>query len=127
MAQNRTHPLVALALELLMRNPDMPAREILSRARAEHAMAGFDFDAPDPQRPDKPHPAYGDELHPPSPFAELLRRAYAPTLDPREALLLALLEREEEPGPELSARIDTMVDRWQLEVVEKFMDDLGGV
>lgn len=118
----RGHPLVVEALQLYLRNPDMPAAEILRRAAAEHLPCGSDFESRDPQGAGR-HPAYADELYPPSPFAELLRRAYAPKLDPQEAALLRL--DDDEISRALQARVLGVGARWQREVIEPFFDEFG--
>lgn len=126
MSQSNTNPMVQTALNLLTRNPDMPAKEILLRAMVEHTHTESDFESVDPAEPGRPHPAYSDETHPPAPFAELLRRAYAPSLDPREVALMCLLEwpRPENQAPSLSMRIDAVAERWEKEVVEPFLAEL---
>lgn len=126
MPQDYTHPVVKTSLALLARNPDMPTKEVLLRALAEHPHSGHDFESSDALQLGQPHPAYSDELHPPAPFAELLRRAYSPKLDPREAALLTLLEwpRPENQAEAVSRRIDAIAERWQREVIEPFIADL---
>lgn len=127
MQQSVAQVIVQEAIDLLVRHPDMPAREIVLRAIARHRQAGQDFESVDPAEPDRPHPAYSDELYPPAPFAEILRRAYSPGLDPREAALMTLLEW---PQPEHQAecftlRIDTVTQRWKREVVKPFLAELN--
>lgn len=117
------HTLVDAAIGLLLRQPNLPALEILGRAIAEHPYEGFDFASVDPRSRRCPNPAYPDELYPPSPFAELLRRAFDPTMDPRDALLLRL--DPEHADASLAARMAAIGERWTASVIEPFFARLA--
>jgi hypothetical protein len=60
------------AVCLCIEHPELPALRVLDRAVLAHADEDLDFQFEE------------DELHPPHPFAELLRRAFAPQVDPME-------------------------------------------
>lgn len=118
-----THPLVDAALGLVLRHPEMPAAEVLRQAVANCNCAGTDFTSIDPVRKARPHPAYQNELDPPSPFAELLRRTYAPHLDPRELLFIAL--GRQGSLPECEDRIEKALVQWEVDVLQPFEDQYG--
>lgn len=61
-------PVVRTALQLWLGLPDASALEVLDLAMQLHSGEDFDFQ-------------FECELHPPHPFAELLRQAFAPNLD----------------------------------------------
>lgn len=61
-------PVVRTALQLWLGLPDASALEVLDLAMRAHSGEDFDFQ-------------FECELHPPHPFAELLRQAFAPNLD----------------------------------------------
>ena len=65
-------PIANLSLQLQRLHIGMPPMAIL-----DAAMAGHEFEHPDFQCL---HPEYDDWLYPPSPFAELLREAFAPEI-----------------------------------------------
>jgi hypothetical protein len=111
------HPIVETAIQLLMELPNEPALSILDRAMQGHHGSDPDFESCDVSACSRPHPVYGDELDPPSPFAELIRRAFAPQLDPRELAMLGL--RDESDDPALQKRIQAVADEWHA-VVERF-------
>lgn len=111
------HAIVDTAIQLLMELPHAPALAILDRAMKAHtglAPHWIQFDAPAQYRP---HPCYASALRPPSPFAELIRRAFAPQMDPRELLLLSLGEHTDDSA--LQSRIRLLETRWQ-QVLDKF-------
>jgi hypothetical protein len=64
-----------------------------------------------------PHPCYTSDLRPPSPFAELIRRAFAPHIDPRELLLLSLNNCSDDTS--MQQRVRLLETRWQ-QVLDKF-------
>jgi hypothetical protein len=111
------HAIVDTAIQLLMELPHAPALALLDRAMKAHAGSAppwVHFDAPGQRRP---HPCYASALRPPSPFAELVRRAFAPQMDPRELLLLSLSDRTDDSA--LQQRIRLLETRWQ-QVLDKF-------
>jgi 16S rRNA A1518/A1519 N6-dimethyltransferase RsmA/KsgA/DIM1 with predicted DNA glycosylase/AP lyase activity len=57
-------------------------------------------------------------MDPPSPFAELLRRVFAPEIDPLEVALMT--EAFETEDNALCVRSDAMRAQWQTEVVDRF-------
>jgi hypothetical protein len=108
------------AIQLFMEQPDAPALTILDRAMQGHEGTHPDFDSCCNVSCARPHPAYGDDLYPPSPFAELLRRAFAPQFDPREAAVLGLVDQDVEPN--VQARLKIADERWQIEVINRFAE-----
>lgn len=68
------HPIVARALELAQKHPDWTGLQVLDVAMNGHVETHPDFEIP-PDAKD-----YADWLSPPSPFAQLLRMAFAPRL-----------------------------------------------
>ena len=113
------NPITETAIALLMEQPDAPALTILDRAMQGHEGSHPDFDSWCVLR-SGPHPAFGDDLYPPSPFAELLRRAFAPQFDPREAALLALFNQDVDGA--VWPRIQAADERWQVEVINRFAE-----
>lgn len=112
--------IVQRAMQLLRDQPTRSALDILDAAMEGHHGTHPSFDAHDPWSDVMaPHPAYVDDLMPPSPFAELLRRAFDPSFDPREAALVPMVEL----GLEFASRerLDAIEDRWQA-VVDAFAD-----
>jgi hypothetical protein len=82
MSTARPHPIVARALELERAHPCLPALQILDAAMDGHHGQDLNFELAFPT------PDYGDWLDPPSPFADLVRRAFdAPSeaFDPTSA------------------------------------------
>jgi hypothetical protein len=82
-------PIVETAIQLSMELPDTPALEVLDLAMRGHHGEEPDFASRVSATSDEPHPAYASDLQVPSPFIDLLRRAFDPQWDPREMLLLA--------------------------------------
>jgi hypothetical protein len=80
---------VSTALSIWAQNPKLAALEILDRAMRQHAGEDLDFQFDE------------TELLVPHPFAELIRRAFAPALHAAE---LCLIEMESQ-DPELRGRI----------------------
>jgi hypothetical protein len=115
----RRNVIVESALQLLREVPTMPALDILDAAMKDHEGAHPDFESFDPVTGRKPHPAYSDDTDAFSPFGELLRRAFAPNLDPRELMLLNPIEPH--VSTELQARATKVASQWQ-EAIEKFAD-----
>lgn len=69
-------PVVATALTVLAQQPNLPPLEVLDRAMRTHSGEDLDFQFDSEI-----------ELAPPHPFAELIRRAFAPQLDLTEICL----------------------------------------
>jgi hypothetical protein len=109
-------PIVDAAIQLLMQTPETPALAILDRTMQSYLGTSPRFSSRESQDKTLPHPCYADELNPPSPFAELVRRAFAPYLDPRELMLLALPNGLD---PKLNTRVTQIREQWQ-EAVEDF-------
>ena len=63
---------------VVVERPHAPTLTILDQAMADRYGAQLDFTAPDPRA------GFRDWLHPPSPFAELLRRAFGMHIEPEE-------------------------------------------
>lgn len=110
------HPIVDTAIQLLMESPEAPALAILDRTMRSHLGTNPSFSSVDVTARSVPHPCYADELDPPSPFAELVRRAFAPQMDPRELMLLALPQAN---NSSLEPRLACVREQWQ-EVVDNF-------
>jgi hypothetical protein len=103
--------IVRRALDLLMELPDAPAMTILDRAM-EGVSGHVSFENLSPFTRD----LWSDHLDPPAPFAELVRRAFAPRFDPHVWILLAV--------PELGGSASTdqhagALEIWQ-DVLERF-------
>jgi hypothetical protein len=113
-----SNPIVDEAMRLLRNWPELGALAILDRAMDGHHGGHPDFESCDPLTGKKPHPAYGDETDPGTPFAELLRGAFAPTLDSRELLLIG---RADYSNVEHRQCVNALADQWQ-KVIEKFAD-----
>ncbi|NRF71412.1 hypothetical protein HLB44_30945 [Aquincola sp. S2] len=79
------HPIVRRALDLLMELPEAPALKILDQAL--EGVHGSDPTFENHVRGLRA--SWLDHLDPPAPFAELVRRAFAPKLDPHDWMLLA--------------------------------------
>lgn len=112
------NPIVRSAIDLLMECPDWPALKILDTVMTQRNDESPDFESFDPADVLHPHPVWSDDIDPPSPFAELLRRAFAPKLDPLEAALMT--EAFQTEDNELCARSDAIRERWRVEVVDRF-------
>lgn len=100
------HPIVRRALDLLMERPEAPALKILDQAL--EGLQGSDPTFENHVRGLRE--AWLDHLDPPAPFAELVRRAFAPRLDPHDWMLLAAGEdrlKAEELG-----RLDRAAVQW---------------
>jgi hypothetical protein len=115
----RSNSIVDQAIQQLCDWPEPPALVILDRAMDGHHGEHLDFESCDPLTGKRPHPAYADETDPGTPFADLLRKAFDPTLDPRELLLLGRAEPASDD--QLRVRINAVADRWR-RVIEKFGD-----
>ena len=76
--------IVRRALDLLIELPEAPAMQILDLAMRD-VSGHISFENLDPRT----RMMWGDHLDPPSPFAELVRRAFAPRLDPYAWILMA--------------------------------------
>jgi hypothetical protein len=113
-----SNPIVDEAMSLLRNWPELGALAILDRAMDGHHGEHVDFESCDPLTGTSPHPAYADETDRGTPFAELLRSAFAPTLDSCELLLIG---RAAYANDEHRQRINTLTDQWQ-QVIEKFAD-----
>jgi hypothetical protein len=105
--------IVTRAMDLWRKLPDRPALEILDRALLGHRDEHPDFAHGGPLMSADSH-----HLLPPSPFSELLRRAFAPDLDAQEVLLMALLRPPQDP--DLLARLHDVEAAWRSRVIEPF-------
>lgn len=106
------HPVVDLALDLQLELPNVAAIDLLDHAMREHHGSHLSFCNTGPTAV-----LYGDHRDPPSPFAELLRRAFAPQLDPRELALIGLAETGGDA--ELQQRARAAGQRWE-RVIDSF-------
>lgn len=104
-------PIVDTAIQLLMELPEAPALAILDRTMRAHLGTHPQFPSFDVTARKAPHPCYADDLDPPSPFAELIRRAFAPRMDPRELMLLTLCDKVDSLA--LEVRLNKVRDQWQ--------------
>lgn len=107
------HELTQHAVELSRQTPSRPAIEILDLAMRSYEGTRTRHAARAALRPDS---ACVDPL---SAFADLLRRAFAPEMDPRELSLVPLQGRSD--APDLQAAVEQATDRWQA-VVEVFAE-----
>lgn len=105
--------IVTRAMDLWRKLPDRPALEVLDRALLGHRDEHPDFAHGGPLMSADSH-----HLLPPSPFSELLRRAFAPDLDAQEVLLMALLRPPQDPA--LLARLRAVEEAWRTRVIEPF-------
>ena len=103
--------IVTRAMDLWRKLPDRPALEVLDRALLGHRDEHPDFAHGGPLMSADSH-----HLLPPSPFSELLRRAFAPDLDAQEVLLMALLRPPQDPA--LLARLRAVEEAWRTRVIE---------
>ncbi len=110
-------PIVDTAIQLLMELPEAPALAILDRTMRAHLGTNPRFPSFDATARKSPHPCYADDLDPPSPFAELIRRAFAPRMDPRELMLLTLSDQVDSLA--LEVRLNKVREQWQ-EAVNNF-------
>lgn len=104
-------PIVDTAMQLLMELPEAPALAILDRTMRAHLGTSPSFPSFDVVARRAPHPCYADDLDPPSPFAELIRRAFAPQVDPRELMLLSLQDPAD--NLQLDGRLTLVREQWQ--------------
>lgn len=109
--------IIERALALLLDHPDWAALHILDKALEGNQGTDADFESIDPQYPTFTHPLYLYEDFPPSPFAELLRRAFAPQLDPREMLFAVQPDNED---PRVQQRIEKALEIWEEHVLTPF-------
>lgn len=110
--------IVETSMRLLASHPGAAAIDILDQAMKGSRNSAPNFESYDPVSGTRPHPAYDDETDPGSPFGELLRRAFAPSLDPRELMLLRMKD-ESRDNPALRERISKATNEWQ-KVIDKF-------
>jgi hypothetical protein len=95
--------IVSTALKLRQSHKYASARDIL-----DLVMSGFEGSAPDFSKVGQP---WDDAAHPPSPFAELLRSAFAPHLPAEDVSGFSSMD---------DARRDAFTDIWATEVIEPF-------
>lgn len=100
---------VATALILWLQHPDRPALQILDQAMQAFESEDLNF-------------AFDDELNPPHPFAELVRRAFAPSLNPAE--VFAMIVDLEATSPPSRIRIESTGKEWSL-AIERFAERYG--
>lgn len=98
-------PVVRTALALWLELPHASALEILDRAMRAHHGEDLDFQ-------------FECELQPPHPFAELLRRAFAPDLHPTELLRATELDEPADPW------IDSIARAWDRAIL-RFAERYG--
>lgn len=109
--------IVDRAIALSLAKPEMPALEILDQAAKGNEGSDAEFESIDPVNHNCVHPLYDDDRYLPSPFGELLRRAFAPDLDAREMLFATQRDSED---PAVDARIEAACDLWWERVIEPF-------
>jgi hypothetical protein len=101
---------VRRALDLLMELPEAPALQILDLAMRD-VSGHISFENLDLRT----RQLWGDHLDPPSPFAELVRRAFAPRLDPYGWMLMA----DDGPQDSDAEQHALVLDAWQ-DALERF-------
>lgn len=107
--------IVSLALNIMQNEPGRPAISILDEAMKNKAgIVDIDFESVNPDYPDEVHPDYDRDDYPPSPFAELLRKAFAPDLDPSTLLFEHPLE---DIDYAISQRVTDSLNIWQIRVL----------
>lgn len=109
MADSASLAIVEAALSLQQTRPDWHALRVLDEAMRGHEGADLDFSQAG-------NPAFEDWTDPPSPFGELLRRAFA-----AEAIPVAEAAGWKEEGSGAPAR-DKLLERWQELVIERFAE-----
>lgn len=102
-------PVVSEALALVKSHPDVPALDLLDLVMHGRHGEDIDFDAPGE--------VFGDWTDPPSPFGELLRRAFAADEIGPGASGFWL---SDDPDPAVATAQDALVDHWQEVVIERF-------
>lgn len=107
------HPIVDLALDLQHELPNVAAIDLIDHAMRDCRGGDLSFRNTGPTAA-----LYADHRDPPSPFAELLRRAFAPELDPRELALIGLAAQGG-TDPDLAPRIRAAEQHWQ-RVIDAF-------
>ena len=117
------HPVARMAIDILARCPEMSPSDALRMAVADARRPQASFASSDLATGRQPHPAYPNDLDPPAPFAELLRRVYAPDLDPHELPLIAAA-RHGLPDAWLP-RLETARVQWERRVIQPFQDQYG--
>lgn len=103
--------IVQFAVGLLRKAPDRPAIEILDHAMQRGGCPPSPVKRGEGGARTTTAVSPAAYLDPPSPFAELLRRAFAPGMDPRELALAGLHGKSDEP--ELREAVAQAADRWQ--------------
>lgn len=101
--------IVATALVLWLEHPEAPALSILDLAMQAYEGEDLEF-------------AFEDELQPPHPFAELVRRAFAAHLNPNE--LFATIVDVEPESLHLRAPVEAASIEWSL-AIERFSERYG--
>jgi len=109
--------IVERAIFLWLSNPDMSALMVLDKAVEGNENTDAEFESTDPHNISRVHPIYDDERYLPSPFAEILRRAFAPDLDPREMIFAAYSSSETGVA---ESRIQAALDVWEKRVINPF-------
>lgn len=109
--------IVDRAIQLWLLKPDMPALDILDKAALGNENCDAEFESADPMNPALVHPLYDDERYLPSPFGEILRKAFAPDLDPREMLFAT---QQDNADAQTQSRIEFALDTWESRVLRPF-------
>lgn len=117
--------LVARTMELHLQDPGRPIISILQEVKPLiDGVINLEWEPADPVNPDLNHPVYDNELFPPSPFAELLRQAFAPSLDPRE-MLFAGRCMSGNGDHALEQRCVDAAHVWELQVIGPFYEAMN--
>lgn len=115
--------IVARSMELRLADPVRTALSILDEVMPHRdACVDLEWESTDPTNTDRVHPAYDDECLPPAPFAEMLRQAFAPDLDPREMLLIQVDGAEDYA---LEQRSVDALNTWEQRVIAPFYGRYG--
>lgn len=101
--------IVVTALILWLQHPQAPALSILDLAMQAYEGEDLEF-------------SFEDELQPPHPFAELVRRAFAAHLNPNE--LFATIVDVERESLHLPARVEAAGMEWSV-AIERFGERYG--
>ncbi len=111
---SRSTPIAELAVELEHQLPALKALDALDFAMRDHPAGEDDFETGGPEAQQ-----WRAHLEPPSAFAELLRKAFAPDMDPRELALVAMADKTDDP--EVLELVRAAGQRWQW-VVDRFAE-----
>jgi hypothetical protein len=103
--QRASNPIVELAVRLRRLRPDIAPLKVLDVAMQTHPRRDLRLESADPVVE-----LFNEHLDPPSPFAEVVREAFAPHMSPDD---LDLIARPESPcEPDQIDRVRCVQDQW---------------